>query len=104
MGQAKNRGTFEERAAASKASTRALFPESVTCNHCKQQISEIEPMDVRGIPGMRLAGGAICSSCTYTTWILDGTPEAVAAMQKIMNAEHSSPAEVGSERKPQQPS
>lgn len=101
MGQAKNRGTFEERAAASKANARALFPASVTCNHCKEQISEIESMDVRGIPGMRLAGGAICQSCTYTTWILDGTPEAVAAMQKIMNEEHGSPAEMGTERKPE---
>lgn len=101
MGQARQRGTFEQRAEASKSSKRALFPTSVTCNHCKEQISEIEPMDVRGIPGMRLAGGAVCPKCTYTTWILDGTPEALAATRQIMNEQHDSPAEIGSERKPQ---
>lgn len=57
-------------------------------------------MDVRGMPGMRLAGAAICASCTQTTWVLDGTPEALAKMQAFMDEEHGEDAKIGFANKP----
>lgn len=100
MGQAKIRGTLEERAAQAKVNARAQFPATVKCNHCESYISEIEPMDVRGMAGMRLAGGAICPKCSCTTWVLDGTPEALEQMQAFLDHEHGGQVQTGLALKP----
>lgn len=88
MGQAKLKGSFEQRKIQAEARARDQFPASVKCNNCAADLTEIHPMDVRGMVGMRLAGGAICPACTHTTWVLDGTSEAVATMQEFLAAEH----------------
>ena len=100
MGQAKIKGSFEQRQAQAIAKARAQFPTSVKCNNCGNDLTEIQPMDVRGMPGMRLAGGAVCISCSQTTWVLDGTPEALAQMQDYMNEEHGEEAKIGLANKP----
>ncbi len=100
MGQAKIRGTHEERAAQAKLAARAQFPATVKCNNCEADIAEIEPLDVRGMAGMRLAAAAICPSCSSTTWVLDGTPEALAKMQAFLNEEHGVQAQTGRALKP----
>ncbi len=100
MGQARIRGTQEERAAQAKKAARAQFPATVKCNNCEAEIAEIEPLDVRGMVGMRLAAAAVCQSCSSTTWVLDGTPEAMAQMQAFLNEEHGTEAKVGRALKP----
>lgn len=50
---------------------------------------------------MRLAGGAVCVSCSQTTWVLDGTPEALAQMHDYMAEEHGEEAKIGFAKKPQ---
>lgn len=95
MGQAKIKGSFEQRQAQALAKARAQFPASVNCNNCGDELSEIQAMDVRGMPGMRLAGAAICASCTQTTWVLDGTPEAIEKMQEFMDEMHGEEAKIG---------
>lgn len=85
MGEAKRRGTPEQRREEAMAARRAQFPAAVSCNNCGAELTDIVPMDVRGIPGMRLAGGAHCSACTHDTWVLDGTPEGVARLQAVLN-------------------
>jgi hypothetical protein len=101
MGQAKLRGTVEERTAQAKTAMRAQFPGTVKCNHCQTDIAEINPMDVRGMDGMLLAGAAVCPSCSFTTWVLDGTPEALANMQAFLNDQHGAEAQTGRVLKPQ---
>lgn len=101
MGQAKLKGTFEQRQAQAIAKSRAQFPSSIKCNNCGEDLTEIQPMDVRNMPGMRLAGAAICASCTQTTWILDGTPDALSLMQDFMAEEHGEDAKLGFVKKPQ---
>ena len=95
MGQAKLKGSFEERRAKSIADARVQFPDTVTCNNCGHSLSEITNLDVRGMPGMRLAGAAICPECTQTTWITDGTPQALAELQEYLNAEHGQEGKMG---------
>lgn len=95
MGQAKLKGSFEQRQAQAIANARAQFPASVKCNNCGHDLTDIQPMDVRQMPGMRLAGGAICSECSNTTWVLDGTPEALAKLQEFMDEEHGEEAKTG---------
>lgn len=88
MGQAKIRGNQEQRIADAKARERAKFPEAVACNNCHAQLTEIEPMDVRGIDGMRLAGAAFCNACDSSTWVLDGTPEGLKAVSSYLADGH----------------
>lgn len=92
MGEARRRGSRVEREAAAVAEHRARFPASVKCNNCQADLTEITPMDVRGIPGMRLAGGAHCASCRHDTWVLDGTPEGLAAVRQFLDEEHGAGA------------
>lgn len=95
MGQAKLKGTFEQRRATAIATARSKFPVSVKCNNCDQDITDIHPMDVSGLAGMRLAGSAVCVSCSHVTWILDGTPEALAQMQQFLSEEHGDDVKSG---------
>lgn len=101
MGQAKLKGSFEQRQALAVATARAKFPPSVKCNNCGHDLTDIQAMDVRNMPGMRLAGGAICSECSHTTWVLDGTPDAIEKLQEFMAEEHGEEAKTGVARMPQ---
>lgn len=101
MGQAKKRGSVEQRIAEAKARERAKFPATVACNNCQAQLADIEPMDVRGMQGLRLAGAARCGACDSTTWVLDGTPDAMANVAEYL--EHQSgtgPAQLGFAERP----
>ena len=88
MGEAKRRGSQEQRKDLATTSMRERFPAFVTCNHCEVKLSEIHPMDVRGMPGLHLAGAAHCGACEHTTWVLDGTQEGLALFQEFMASEH----------------
>lgn len=101
MGQAKSKGSFEQRQVLAVAAARAKFPPSVKCNNCSQDLTDIQSMDVRDMPGMRLVGAAICGNCSQTTWVLDGTPAALAQLQAVMAEEHGNELKAGSEKKPQ---
>lgn len=99
MGEAKRRGTQQERELQAIAAARSRFPEFVECNACQAKLSEIESFDTRGLDGLNVAGGAWCE-CGNVTYILDGTPEAVEQFQEILAAQHGGEAKLGSVRKP----
>jgi hypothetical protein len=92
MGEAKRRGSQAEREASAIAARRALFPASVKCNNCQADLTEITPMDVRGMPGMRLAGGAHCFACQHDTWVLDGTQAGLSLFRQFLDEEHGAGA------------
>jgi uncharacterized protein with PIN domain len=100
MGQAKLKGTFDQRQAQAKAKARSLFPSTVKCNNCASDLSDIHAMDVRGMPGMRLAGAASCSKCNSSTWIVDGTPQALQRFQEFMATQHEGEVQIGTALKP----
>ena len=77
MGQAKNRGSQDQRIAEARVRERTKFPASVKCNSCQAELTDIEPMNVRGFPGLKLAGAAECRACETTTWVLHGAQEAM---------------------------
>jgi hypothetical protein len=74
------------------AAMREQLPAVVKCNNCQAELSDIHPMDVRGIPGMRLAGGAHCAACQHDTWVLDGTQEGLSLFRQFLDAEHGTGA------------
>ena len=84
MGQAKRRGNQEQRIAEAQIRERAKFPDTITCNHCQAQLTEIKPMDVLNVPDVWLAGYSICPACKSTTWVLDGTQEGITMLSSVL--------------------
>ncbi|MBF6989298.1 hypothetical protein [Cupriavidus sp. IK-TO18] len=78
MGQAKQRGTKEQRVAQAKAKIDALRPEKLVCGACKSAFTDFETMDTRNMQGVHAAFGGLCPSCGETVLALSGNPEAVA--------------------------
>lgn len=91
MGQAKQRGTKEQRIAQAQAKVEALRPEKLVCGACKTAFTEFEAMDTRNMTGIRAAFGGICPSCGETVLAFSGDQEAVAdamiAWQDAMGSE-----------------
>lgn len=83
MGQAKNRGTLEQRAAEAKAKIEALKPASIICNECKADVTDIHTMDTRGMSGIQAVFAGICE-CGSTTHAMLGDPDAVAKLVEAM--------------------
>lgn len=77
MGQAKARGSQAERIAQAKALIETHKPASMTCSHCKADITEIHPVDARHLAGIKAAYAGICS-CGHSTFALQGDPQSVA--------------------------
>lgn len=90
MGQAKNRGSREQRIAEAVARQEALKPTEITCNDCRHVITavHIHMQDTRNMPGVEMACAAICPQCQSTTWGFKGDPEAVQALAETISAEH----------------
>lgn len=90
MGQAKQRGTKQEREAQAKAKVEALKPTSIVCNYCKAEITDVHVMDTRGLRGIDGAFAGMCS-CGHTTWAIAGTQEAsaelIASMEEAIGQE-----------------
>ena len=84
MGQAKRRGNQEQRIAEAQIRERAKFPDTITCNHCQAQLTEIKPIDVRNVPDVWLTGYSICPACKSTTWALDGTQEGITMLSSVL--------------------
>jgi hypothetical protein len=77
MGQAKQRGTIEERAAQAIARIEAIKPKFIVCNNCQAEITDVHVMDSRGMVGIDGAFAGMCD-CGHSTWAMAGDREAVA--------------------------
>lgn len=86
MGQAKRRGTPEERAAQAQAKIDEQKPESINCNQCQAVIPKelLVTMDTRNIPGIDFAFSGDCPSCKHVTWAVKGQQAALAALQRAV--------------------
>jgi hypothetical protein len=78
MGQAKLRGNQEQRIAQAQKRMDELRPAFVICNHCQSEITEIFPMDTKGMKGIEAVFGGYCTTCHQDTWAIKGDPDAVA--------------------------
>ena len=80
MGQAKLRGTPEQRKQAAIERQLSLRPKYIVCNHCQAELSEMVPMDIAGVRGIDAAFAAHCTQCGHDTYAIKGEREAVAQM------------------------
>lgn len=74
MGQAKLRGSKEERIKQASERIAALRPDKLTCNNCKTDFTEFEMLDTRGLSGIEMACVGTCPECSEITWGLKGDP------------------------------
>jgi hypothetical protein len=90
MGQAKQRGSQQQRIEQAKAEISVMKPEKIVCNNCSTDIFDVEVMDSRGMPGIKAAFAGLCV-CGHPSFALLGSAEAVAdataAMQKVFENE-----------------
>jgi hypothetical protein len=78
MGQAKQRGTREQRMAQAQAKIDVLRPEKLVCGACKTAFTDFEAMDTRHMRGINAAFGGHCPACGEAVLAFSGEPDAVA--------------------------
>jgi hypothetical protein len=78
MGQAKLRGTKDERVAQAQAKIEATRPEKLVCNGCGADVTTIHPVSTRGLRGIDAIWVGQCD-CGQTTFAASGDPKSVQA-------------------------
>jgi hypothetical protein len=78
MGQAKKRGSLEQRVAQAQARIEASRPEKLVCNGCGADVTTIHPVSTRGLTGVEAIWVGQCD-CGQTTFAASGEPQAVQA-------------------------
>jgi len=84
IGQARQRGSLEQRVADAQARRDAKRPKSITCNDCKGEITEIQEMDTTGMAGIDAAFAGICPACKCSTYAVRGKRKSVEAFMLAM--------------------
>jgi Zn finger protein HypA/HybF involved in hydrogenase expression len=95
MGQAKIRGTPEQRKQAAIDRQLSLRPKYIVCNNCKTELTEMHPMDISGMAGIDAAFAAHCPHCSHDTFAIKGEREAVANMHMAIEDAAGAESQVG---------
>lgn len=86
MGQAKLRGTRENRVAQAQAKIEAKRPEKLVCNACGAEVTQINPVSTRGLRGLEAIWVGQCD-CGQTTFAASGEPKSVQAFFDALSAD-----------------
>lgn len=86
MGEAKRRGTQEERRIKAQSRIDALRPEKLMCNECDGETTDIQVLDARGIAGVDAVFGGQCPKCHSNILAVRGTPEGAEAVMSAFMA------------------
>ncbi len=78
MGEAKKRGTPEERAAQARARVESLRPAQLVGGNCKTAFSQFEAIPAPGLQGIDAVFGGQCPNCGNDVIVFKGEPNAVA--------------------------
>lgn len=95
MGQAKRRGTPDQRKQAAIERQLSLRPKYVLCNNCKAELTELVPMDIAGLKGIDAAFAAHCPHCQNDTFAIKGEPQAVAMLHMAIEDQAGAESKVG---------
>lgn len=97
MGQAKQRGSLEQRIQHARQKIDAVFPEHLICNNCKTEITDVQRLDTKGLRGIDAAFAGQCPACDQSTYAVKGEPNSVAAFMEAMQKATGSEAIIGSQ-------
>jgi len=85
MGEAKKRGTLQERAAAAmQQRSAAVAAPRIVCNGCQAELQDIHQVDVGQLRGIDLAFKAHCAACDQETWAVRGETASVRAFYEAL--------------------
>lgn len=92
MGQAKKRGSLQERIQQAKQKADQTTPDHLVCNNCKTEIREVHLLDTQGMRGIDAAFSGQCPACGQSTYAVKGEAKSMAAFMEAMeNATGSEP-------------
>ena len=100
MGEARRRGTREQRMKQAIERIEKMKPESLTCNNCQEKITEISRMDTRGMKGLKAGFAGICPKCNESTFALMGDEDAIMDAADCLAEAMGSEPKVGIEIAP----
>jgi len=95
LGQAKNRGTEEERIAEAIRRVSAAKPPTIICNSCKIELNNINAADTSRLKGIEVAFSAHCSSCDQDTRAVRGEIAAVKAFYAALEKASGQQVQLG---------
>jgi Zn finger protein HypA/HybF involved in hydrogenase expression len=84
MGQAKKRGSREERVAQAKQLIHELTPKEIKCNECGALTFDIKALDIKRLPGVTGVYVGKCNYCNSQTTAMTGEPQNVFNMMNMM--------------------
>jgi hypothetical protein len=96
VGQAKSRGTQEERVAAAVGFTVQDRPPTITCNVCNAVLPQAEQLDTQGLTGIEVAFRSHCAACDQDTWAVRGEAPAVRAFYAALEKSVGGTVQLGS--------
>lgn len=97
MGQAKQRGSLEQRIQQAKRKIDPSTPDHIVCNNCKTEITDVQQLDTKGLRGIDAAFAGQCPSCSQSTYAVKGEPKSVAAFMEAMQKVTGSEPIIGSQ-------
>ncbi|MBC7172331.1 MAG: hypothetical protein H5U40_07900 [Polyangiaceae bacterium] len=80
MGEARRRGTREDRIAKAIERIEALRPAFIVCNGCAAELRDVFPLEIESAPGLDAVHYARCEACDAETLAAQGTPEALRVL------------------------
>jgi hypothetical protein len=96
MGEAKNRGTPQQRVdAAMKRALPAGAPR-IRCSRCTLDLQEVQQVDATGLRGIELAFKAHCPKCDQETWAVRGESASVRAFYGALEKAAGQKVQLGS--------
>jgi hypothetical protein len=100
LGQAKHRGTQEERIAAAVMATALNSPPTIACNGCNAVLPQAERLDTQELKGIELAFKSHCAACDQDTWAVRGEVAAVKAFYAALEKSVGGTVQLGSAKPP----
>lgn len=95
MGQAKKRGTREQRVAEAVEKADELRPENLVCGTCETRFADFRTINTSGLVGIVAGFKGSCPNCGRTVVAYRGDDDAVADVLAPIMAEHQDDATLG---------
>lgn len=94
MGQAKIRGSKQERIEQAIKSKSDLRPEFLVCNECGDHIKDFEELNTKGMLGINVAFAGTCA-CGRATYAISGDKDATVDMLSSLQEQFGYNSKIG---------
>ena len=98
MGEARNRGTRQQRVDAAAQHDAVAAAPQIACNACQAALEAVEQIDASGLRGIELAFRAHCAACDQDTWAVRGEPASVRAFYEALEKAAGQKVQLGTTR------